>query len=97
VSLFAPRTFDGFAGSLKAATMVRQWEAHAAKVGGKVFALCGDTGEHIIFKVSETSFEGLTAIEGISQAPYFAKRAWVSVSKGALGNADLKGYVTAVT
>ncbi len=95
MSLFVPRSFDAFARSLRAATLVRQWGAHVAKVGGKVFALCGDTGEHITFKVSETSFEGLTAIEGIGQAPYFAKRAWVSVAEGALADADLKAYVTA--
>jgi predicted DNA-binding protein (MmcQ/YjbR family) len=42
------------------------------------------------------SFEGLTEIEGIRQAPYFAKRQWVSVDKGAaLSDPDLKAYVAA--
>jgi len=95
VSLFSPSRFEAHAGSLKSAIIVRQWGSHVAKVGGKVFALCGDDGASIAFKVSETSFEGLTALAGIAQAPYFAKRAWVSVAKGALGDADLKAYIRA--
>lgn len=95
MSLFSPGRFDAYVGTLKAANVVRQWDAHVAKVGGKVFALCGDTGEHITFKVTETSFEGLTAIAGIAQAPYFAKRAWVSISKDAMSDSDLKAYIAA--
>jgi predicted DNA-binding protein (MmcQ/YjbR family) len=88
-----PKSFDRFVLGLKATEVTLQWGGHAAKIGGKVFALCGDDGEHIVFKVTETSFEGLTAMEGIAQAPYFAKRAWVSVGKAALSDADLKAYI----
>ncbi len=95
MSLYRPPGFEAFVLRLKGASVVRQWESRVAKVGGKVFALCGDDGTHVTFKVSETSFEGLTAIEGIGQAPYFAKRAWVSVTEGALGDADLGAYVAA--
>ena len=42
------------------------------------------------------SFEGLTRSTGVGQAPYFAKRQWVSVGKGApLSDAELKGYIAA--
>ena len=82
--------------SLPAVTLVEQWDAHVAKVGGKVFALCGEDGGHITFKVTELSFDGLTSLEGIGQAPYFAKRAWVSVAKGApLSDRELKAYLKA--
>lgn len=88
--------FKRLVGSLPAATVVEQWDAHVAKVGGKVFALIGNAGTPIVFKVSEISFDGLTSLEGIGQAAYFAKRAWVSVEKGApLSDAELKAYVRA--
>ena len=45
---------------------------------------------------TELSFEALTGIDGVGQAPYFAKRAWVSVARGAaLSDADLKAYIAA--
>lgn len=95
MTLFSVKTFGKFIASLKGSAMVEQWESHVAKVGGKVFALISQDGGRVVFKVSETSFEGLTALEGIAQAPYFARRHWVTVSKGALSDADLKAYVTA--
>jgi predicted DNA-binding protein (MmcQ/YjbR family) len=94
MSLLARRSFEKFVATLPAVTTVEQWESVVAKVGGKVFALCGATGGHLAFKVSETAFEGLTTIAGIGQAPYFAKGQWVSVEKGAdIPDADLKAYV----
>lgn len=94
MSLMARRSFEKFVLGLPAVTLVEQWESCVAKVGGKVFALCGASGGNLAFKVSETAFEGLTTIEGIGQAPYFAKGQWVSVDKGAdIGDADLKAYV----
>jgi predicted DNA-binding protein (MmcQ/YjbR family) len=96
LALHSAKVFAKYVATLPATTLVEQWEAHVAKIGGKVFALCGDNGGHITFKVTEMSFEGLTLIEGIGQAPYFAKRAWVSVSKGAaISDADLKSYIAA--
>ncbi|MBL0371393.1 MmcQ/YjbR family DNA-binding protein [Rhizobium sp. KVB221] len=83
MSLFKQTAFDAFAGSLPGVTFVDQWESRVAKVGGKVFALLTtgkDGQERIVFKCPEESFVILTAIDGISQAPYFAKRQWVSVS-----------------
>lgn len=96
MSVHTVRAFSKLVASLPATTMVEQWESHVAKVGGKVFALIATDGSSIAFKVTEMSFEGLTEIDGIEQAPYFAKRQWVSVGKGAaLSDADLKAYIGA--
>lgn len=96
MTLHTVAAFRRYAGTLPAATLAEQWEAHVAKVGGKVFALIGAAGTPIVFKVSEISFDGLTMLDGIGQAAYFAKRAWVRVDRGAaLTDAELKGYITA--
>jgi predicted DNA-binding protein (MmcQ/YjbR family) len=94
MALHSVKTFGRFVTSLPAASIHEQWEAVVAKIGGKVFALIGESGSPIVFKVSELSFDGLTELEGIHQAAYFAKRAWVSVEKGAdIPDADLKAYI----
>jgi predicted DNA-binding protein (MmcQ/YjbR family) len=88
--------FEGFAASLVAVTFVEQWGGLVAKVGGKVFAVWGGLrGEpgSIVFKVAETSFEILTALEGVNQAPYFAKGKWVAVGPAALPEGDVKQYL----
>ena len=65
-----------------------------AKVGDKVFGLLSDTDRHLAFKVSEESFEILTSLQGVSQAPYFAKRKWVSISPDTeLTAADVEVYL----
>jgi predicted DNA-binding protein (MmcQ/YjbR family) len=94
MGLHSVKTFDRFVLGLPGVTIHEQWEAHVAKVGGKVFALIGENGDPIVFKVSEMSFDGLTELKGIGQAAYFAKRAWVRVEKGAdLPDADIKAYL----
>jgi len=94
--LHSVATFKRYVRSLKAATVSEQWDGHVAKIGGKVFALIGDAGTPIVFKVSEISFDGLTTLEGIGQASYFAKRAWVRVEVGApLTDAEIKAYIKA--
>ena len=65
MSLHSANTFRRYVASLPAVTLVEQWDAHVAKVGGKVFALCAEDGGHIIFKATELSFDGLTSLEGI--------------------------------
>ena len=96
MTLHSVAAFKRYAGSLPATEIVQQWGGFVGKVGGKVFALIGDAGEPIVFKVSEISFDGLTTLEGVGQAAYFAKRAWVSVDKGApLTDAELKAYIKA--
>jgi predicted DNA-binding protein (MmcQ/YjbR family) len=96
MSLHSVPSFRRYIATLKAATISEQWDGHVAKIGGKVFALIGDAATPIVFKVSEISFDGLTTLEGVDQAGYFAKRAWVRVDKGApLTDAELKAYIRA--
>ena len=96
MALHSVRAFRAAVLKLPAVTIDEQWGGHVAKVGGKVFALIGDDGGHIVFKVTELSFDGLTSLEGVAQAAYFAKRAWVSVGKDApLTDAELKAYIKA--
>ena len=91
MSLFERDQFDAMLGALAGVTFVDQWDARVAKVGGKVFCLLSDaTPFRLVFKSGEASFDILTALEGVEQAPYFAKRQWVSVTEGApLGDDDL--------
>lgn len=98
MSLFEQKQYESVLGKLPGVTFVDQWESRVAKVGGKVFTLLAtgmnDDRPRIVFKVAEESFEILTAIDGIAQAPYFAKRQWVSVSDAAdLPDKDLRTYV----
>jgi predicted DNA-binding protein (MmcQ/YjbR family) len=89
--------FEHFILSLPATTLVRQWgDSSVAKVGGKVFALLGVSAEgaSLTFKVSEMAFEMLTGLDGVGQAPYFAKGHWVAVtSQAALGPDDVAAYL----
>lgn len=86
--------FGRYVAGLPAVTVNEQWDALVAKVGGKVFALCADQGGSIVFKVSELAFAGLTSLDGIAQAAYFAKGQWVSVAPDAdLPLKDLKAYL----
>ena len=96
MSVHSVAAFKRLVGSLPATEIVQQWGSSVAKVGGKVFALIGEDSTSIVFKVSEISFDGLTTLDGVGQAAYFAKRAWVSVEKGApLTDAELKAYIRA--
>ena len=94
--IFATKRFDGFVATLAGTSLVDQWESHVAKVGGKVFVLlsAGEDGVALTFKCSEDSFELLTTLDGVGQAPYFAKRKWVSVTeKAPLSASELEAYV----
>jgi predicted DNA-binding protein (MmcQ/YjbR family) len=95
VSLHSVKSFSKFVLGLPAVTIIDQWEAHVAKVGGKIFALLAQDGSQIVFKVSELSFEVLTEIDGIGQAFYFAKHQWVRVAPKALTDAELRAYIGA--
>lgn len=94
LTLHEPDAFRAFVVGLPATTLVEQWDAQVAKVGGKVFCLLGNASGDIVFKVNEIAFDGLVELEGIGQAPYFAKRQWVRVGPGALGTDLLAGYLT---
>lgn len=86
--------FARYVTGLPGVTLHEQWESLVAKVGGKVFALRGEEAGGIVFKVTETAFEGLTTLYGVGQAAYFAKRQWVNVARNAdLPAKDLKAYL----
>ena len=73
-----------FALSLPQTSVVKQWgDCLVFKVAGKVFfliSLDGETIDGVVFKCTGGEFDTLTGIDGITQAPYFAKRMWVRVS-----------------
>lgn len=92
MSLHERAGFGAFVSGLPGTSLVEQWESLVAKVGGKVFCLLSKNGS-ISLKVSETSFEGLTDLEGIVQAPYFAKGQWVAVEPAALEETTLGAYL----
>jgi predicted DNA-binding protein (MmcQ/YjbR family) len=95
LSLYQRDHFDQAVTQLPGVTMVDQWDARVAKVGGKVFCLLSDASPHrLVFKCGEASFDILTALDDIEQAAYFAKRKWVSVKAGApLSDGDLGAYI----
>jgi len=64
-------------------TEVAQWGGLVAKVAGKVFlvlSLDGSVLEGVTFKCTREEFDVLVEVEGVGQAPYFAKRHWVRLS-----------------
>lgn len=95
MTLLERPAFDALLTPWPGVTFVDQWDAHVAKVGGKVFAVLGETDAwRLVIKVSEESFEILTSMEGVSQAPYFAKRKWVNINDRApLERDDLEYYL----
>lgn len=74
---------QSFALSLPHTTIVKQWgECLVCKVAGKMFlilVLDAGTVDGVIFKCTPEEFDELTAIDGIIQAPYCAKRMWAKV------------------
>jgi len=83
---------EAFALRLPAATKVVQWGASDVyKVGGKVFAICGDEG--VSFKVTEIGFVVLTESGPGRQAPYCAKGQWVNVPLTTPPAADLEDWL----
>jgi len=71
-----------FALALPQTKVVSQWGGLVFKVMGKVFfmiSLDGEVISGVIFKCTPEEFAELVEIDGIGQAPYFAKRLWVRV------------------
>jgi predicted DNA-binding protein (MmcQ/YjbR family) len=95
MTLLEQAAYDALLCTWPGVTFVDQWDSHVAKVGDKVFAVLGEKdGWRLVIKVSEESFEILTSMEGISQAPYFAKRKWVNINDRApLEREDLEYYL----
>jgi predicted DNA-binding protein (MmcQ/YjbR family) len=91
-------TLREFALSLPHTTWVKQWgECLVFKVAAKMFliiVLDGETIDGVVFKCTPEEFDELTDIDGITQAPYCAKRHWVRVGDlGALSSAELEHRV----
>lgn len=84
-----------FALALPHTNFVKQWgECLVCKVAGKIFliiALDADLADAVVFKCAPDAFDALTEIDGVTQAPYSAKRRWVRVGDlAALPTAELK-------
>lgn len=100
--------FNTHCSNLTAATKVVQWGgSHVWKVGGKIFAISelgtgpdkADNGDEqavsMAFKVSETSYQMLSELEGVGPAPYLARAKWVRVdADAALSDDDRKIYLS---
>lgn len=72
-----------FALSLPHTRASAQWGGMAFKVEEKVFlhvVLDGAVIESVVFKCTPEEFDALTDIDGIVQAPYFARRHWVALA-----------------
>ena len=92
------REIEKFLKSLKHTTMVVQWgDHHVYKIGGKVFAIVGGSGDAepgLTFKAGEPSFDILTQQRGIIPAPYMARNKWVTLERlSALKDRELKAYL----
>jgi predicted DNA-binding protein (MmcQ/YjbR family) len=78
--------------ALPAVTKVIQWGASDVyKVGGKVFAICGDEG--VSFKVTEIGFVALTEAGPGRQAPYCARGQWVNAPLAPTAPSDLRDWL----
>jgi predicted DNA-binding protein (MmcQ/YjbR family) len=73
-----------FALALPQTTVVKQWGEHLVfKVAGKMFLITSEEPnvlDGLTLKCTPDEFDGLTEIDGVTQAPYCAKRHWVRVS-----------------
>ncbi len=69
--------------ALPGAKVVRQWgDCLVFKVAGKVFLVVAEEAGILLslsFKCTPDEFAELTEIDGLRQAPYFARRHWVQV------------------
>ena len=83
-----------FALSLPHTRASEQWGGIAFKVEEKVFCFASVDAailDAVIFKCTPAEFDDLTEIDGVAQAPYFAKRHWVRVADLlAMPTADLE-------
>ncbi|SMD04799.1 MmcQ/YjbR family DNA-binding protein [Rhizobium sp. RU36D] len=97
MSLFEQKNFQDFVSGLAGVTLGDQWDSRVAKVGDKVFSVWNVEADRarIVVKCPEESFEILTALDGIGQAPYFAKRKWVMISSHSpLTDDEMRHYLT---
>jgi len=93
--------YNRFCASLPHATYVMQWGgAHVWKVGGKVFAIGGQSNGEMLavtFKCSDLAYDILKEQPGLRPAPYLASRGmkWIQYYSGqSMDDATLTDYVT---
>ena len=77
-----------FALALPQTTVVKQWGEHLVfKVAGKMFLVTSEDPsvlDGLTIKCTPEEFDELTDIDGITQAPYCAKRHWVRIADPAV-------------
>ena len=79
--------------SLPAATMVVQWGgSRVFKVGGKIFAACGEVWP-VAFKASDIAYEMLPQ-QGVARpARYLYRAKWLELDRDTLGDEALRSYL----
>lgn len=85
MSIFDQAEFDACVLEFVGSSVIDQWESRVAKVGDKVFAILGRMGgetPHIVVKIDPGEFDFVSTLTGVRQAPYFAKRHWISITEG---------------
>lgn len=68
--------------NLKATTFDIKWDHHLCfSIGGKLYCVTSpdEVPVTVCIKVDEEKFEEYVAIQGIKQAPYFAKGKWILI------------------
>ena len=82
---------------MKGATNVVQWgNSSVWKVGGKVFAICGDWGKDadaIVLKPSEMAREIWRDAPGVRLAPYLGRAGWIQVDEDAMSDDELVSLI----
>jgi predicted DNA-binding protein (MmcQ/YjbR family) len=89
-----PEAIEAHCLSLPAATKVVQWGgSRVFKVGGKIFAACGEVWP-VAFKASEIAYE-LLPEQGLARpARYLYRAKWLELDRDALGEEVLRGYLS---
>lgn len=89
--------FDIFCGSLKATANVVQWGGSSVwKVGGKVFAICGDWGrdaDAIVLKPSDMAREIWRDAPGVRLAPYLGRAGWIQIDQDAMSDDEKRALI----
>jgi predicted DNA-binding protein (MmcQ/YjbR family) len=69
--------------SLPGTTENVQWESLLFRIGGKIYALAAleeSASVALRFKCTPEEFAELVEIEGLIQAPYFARKQWIAMT-----------------
>lgn len=90
-------TFNEICGAMTGVENVVQWgNSSVWKVGGKVFAICGDWGKEadaIVLKPSEMAREIWRDVPGIRLAPYLGRAGWIQIDDDAMSDGELTSLI----